>query len=334
MGRIEPGRPTGAGIGGGRPALGLLVLLTLVVGGCRGAEAPECPPGAAGCQCTEPFAARGCAPGLVCLVGLCLGGEVPVPDGYLFTAEALDDEDRIDGILKDRIDLAPGMVVVDIGAGDGFFTRHAARRVSPGGRVWATDIDPAALESIRESIEAAPDRAVLDAAITQRLARTPWDTALEDLPDGSADLVAMFRVFTFQIADHAKNLDYLREIARKVRPGGAPRLPHRLGQLQPLSSLPRAVDAGSGVHRSAPRDPHAGAHPGDGRDLGLGCRERPRPDGPHVPGLHPGLRAGRSVHRTGTGMTLPRHLFSGTRYPCRMAVRTGEEGRTCGDEWS
>ena len=220
MGRIEPGRPTGAGIGGGRPALGLLVLLTLVVGGCRGAEAPECPPGAAGCQCTEPFAARGCAPGLVCLVGLCLGGEVPVPDGYLFTAEALDDEDRIDGILKDRIDLAPGMVVVDIGAGDGFFTRHAARRVSPGGRVWATDIDPAALESIRESIEAAPDRAVLDAAITQRLARTPWDTALEDLPDGSADLVAMFRVFTFQIADHAKNLDYLREIARKVRPGG------------------------------------------------------------------------------------------------------------------
>src|SRR5205823_6080089 len=46
---------------------------------------------------------------------------------------------KIDGVLS-RLSLKPGMVVADIGAGSGLFTRPLAKAVAPGGRVYAVDI--------------------------------------------------------------------------------------------------------------------------------------------------------------------------------------------------
>src|SRR3954470_9702043 len=42
--------------------------------------------------------------------------------------------------VLDALDLHPGDVVADVGAGTGYFSLRIARRVSPGGRVLATDI--------------------------------------------------------------------------------------------------------------------------------------------------------------------------------------------------
>lgn len=42
----------------------------------------------------------------------------------------------------DALELKPGMVVADIGAGSGYYSSRIAKRVGPTGRVYATDIQP------------------------------------------------------------------------------------------------------------------------------------------------------------------------------------------------
>lgn len=42
----------------------------------------------------------------------------------------------------DALDLKPGMVVADIGAGSGYYSSRIAKRIGPTGRVYATDIQP------------------------------------------------------------------------------------------------------------------------------------------------------------------------------------------------
>jgi predicted methyltransferase len=49
--------------------------------------------------------------------------------------------------------LMPGMVVADIGAGTGLFTRLFAKEVGPGGKVFAVDIAPRFIEHIRKTCE-------------------------------------------------------------------------------------------------------------------------------------------------------------------------------------
>ncbi|TDJ79876.1 MAG: methyltransferase domain-containing protein [Planctomycetota bacterium] len=80
-----------------------------------------------------------------------------------FLAEDLDVEEYIerfegesrevavhkDGIV-DRIGIAPGMAVADIGAGTGLFTGLLAKEVGPEGRVFAVDISPVFIDHLRE----------------------------------------------------------------------------------------------------------------------------------------------------------------------------------------
>jgi ubiquinone/menaquinone biosynthesis C-methylase UbiE len=54
--------------------------------------------------------------------------------------------------VMDVVGLKPGMVVGEIGAQIGRFTVHLARRVGPGGRVLANDIDAGALAELRDRV--------------------------------------------------------------------------------------------------------------------------------------------------------------------------------------
>lgn len=49
--------------------------------------------------------------------------------------------------------IRPGATVADVGAGDGFFTSRLARAVGSNGRVFAVDIDDAALERLRRRLQ-------------------------------------------------------------------------------------------------------------------------------------------------------------------------------------
>ena len=85
--------------------------------------------------------------------------------------------------LRHELTLAPGMSVADVGAGRGEMTVALAAEIGPSGRVYATDIDPEALEQIRTRVAAAalrnvtilnPVRAIL---ACPPVAVTPWSCA-------------------------------------------------------------------------------------------------------------------------------------------------------------
>jgi len=57
--------------------------------------------------------------------------------------------------MLDALGLSPGDDVADIGAGIGFHALRMARRVAPGGTVYATDLQPQMLARLRRRAEAA-----------------------------------------------------------------------------------------------------------------------------------------------------------------------------------
>ncbi|MBI4464245.1 MAG: methyltransferase domain-containing protein [Acidobacteria bacterium] len=68
--------------------------------------------------------------------------------------ERLESPDRIAGLKVDEIiqhlGLRPGLVIADIGAGTGVFSRPLAKAVAPNGKVLAVDIDQGLLDYITQ----------------------------------------------------------------------------------------------------------------------------------------------------------------------------------------
>jgi ubiquinone/menaquinone biosynthesis C-methylase UbiE len=71
--------------------------------------------------------------------------------GWLERAEREDEEAPSKAL--DALELKPGMVVADIGAGSGYYSSRIARRVGPAGRVYATDIQPGMIEILERRIK-------------------------------------------------------------------------------------------------------------------------------------------------------------------------------------
>jgi len=74
------------------------------------------------------------------------------PDGREAAVGAFEAEDREDWQMSPQImealGLEPGMMVAEVGAGTGYFTRQIAQRIAPGGTVLAVDIIPEFLEEM------------------------------------------------------------------------------------------------------------------------------------------------------------------------------------------
>jgi ubiquinone/menaquinone biosynthesis C-methylase UbiE len=56
-------------------------------------------------------------------------------------------------VVVERMRLEPGMAVVEIGPGKGSYTLAVAEAVSPGGRVYAVDIQESVVDRLRERVE-------------------------------------------------------------------------------------------------------------------------------------------------------------------------------------
>lgn len=109
-----------------------------------------------------------------------------------------------------RLDIRPGMVVADFGAGSGYFSIPAARKVGENGKVYAIDIQPHAVDLIRS-------RANLEHL---RNIETVW-ADLErpqgsHLPDNAVDFVIVANIL-FQA--EAKS-EVFKEARRVLRTGG------------------------------------------------------------------------------------------------------------------
>jgi SAM-dependent methyltransferase len=85
-----------------------------------------------------------------------------------------------------ELHLQPGMVVADIGAGTGYYSIRIARRILPGGKVLANDIQPEMLRRLKANAEAA------NVANIETILGTESDP---NLPANSVDLVIMVDVY-------------------------------------------------------------------------------------------------------------------------------------------
>ena len=105
------------------------------------------------------------------------------------------------------LDLRPGQVIADIGAGSGYYTVRLADAVGATGRVYATDIQPEMLAIIEGRVR---DRSVRN---IETVRGTETGTGL---PDGALDLALMVDVYH----ELAQPQAFLRSLARALKPNG------------------------------------------------------------------------------------------------------------------
>ncbi len=109
-----------------------------------------------------------------------------------------------------KLGVNDGMRVVDLGAGSGFYSFEAARRVGGSGRVYAVDVQKVLLERLRAT----------GAANGLRNIEVVWGNAEKiggtKLREGIADRVIASNIL-FQIE---KPDEFILEIKRLLKPGG------------------------------------------------------------------------------------------------------------------
>jgi ubiquinone/menaquinone biosynthesis C-methylase UbiE len=108
--------------------------------------------------------------------------------------------------VMDILGLKAGSTVADIGAGSGWFTLRAAKRVGPSGLVYAVDINPEAISYIN-------DRAKREHLENIRAIRGHEDDPL--LPDNSIDSVLLLKTY-HEVAQPVRLLQKLRQA---LKPG-------------------------------------------------------------------------------------------------------------------
>lgn len=111
---------------------------------------------------------------------------------------------QIDRVM-DLLHIVPGKVVADIGAGSGWFTVRAARRVGPAGLVLAEEINPKAIDYIAE-------RARKESLTNVRTVRGTEDDA--KLPVASVDAVLMLKVYH----EIARPVPFMRALRSSLKP--------------------------------------------------------------------------------------------------------------------
>lgn len=122
-------------------------------------------------------------------------------DLSIFESAGRDDRLQIKRVM-DILKIAPGKNVADIGAGSGWFTVRAAKRVGATGTVYAVDINP---ESIQYIDRRAKDESL--ANIKTILNADKSDDPL--LPKASVDAVLLLKTY-HEVSDPIPFLEHLR----------------------------------------------------------------------------------------------------------------------------
>ena len=120
--------------------------------------------------------------------------------------EEREREERTDLLVR-ALQLRPGMVVADIGAGTGYLSRRMAPAVMPGGRILAVDVQPQMVRLLQD--------AVRQSGLQQIEPRLGAEDDVK-LPLASVDLALMVDVYHELAWPH----EVLASIVRALKPGG------------------------------------------------------------------------------------------------------------------
>jgi ubiquinone/menaquinone biosynthesis C-methylase UbiE len=106
---------------------------------------------------------------------------------------------RVDDIFK-AMELRPGAVVADVGAGGGFFTARLSRAVGEAGRVYAVDVSARALGELRGRVS---DEQLSNVVVVEGAADDP------NLPAGTIDAALIVNAY-HEMQDHHAMLTKVR----------------------------------------------------------------------------------------------------------------------------
>ena len=139
-----------------------------------------------------------------------MGRRVALPMGYmhmnwLSRPERIQEENPQE--MLDQLNLKDGLVVCDLGSGDGYHTLQIAPRVGPTGKVMAVDIQPQMLQELsRKLAEKKIDN-------VETVLGELWDPKL---PEKSVDLVLMVDVYH----EFSHPVQMLAALRKALKPNG------------------------------------------------------------------------------------------------------------------
>ena len=117
-----------------------------------------------------------------------------------------DDWQKPAEVVK-SINLKPGDVIADIGAGDGYFTRRFALAVSPGGQALGLEVSSSRVESMREDAES--------------LGLDNYKAVLVDKDDPGLEPGSVDVVFLCNAYHHLQNrVDYFKKTSGGLKKNG------------------------------------------------------------------------------------------------------------------
>jgi predicted methyltransferase len=134
------------------------------------------------------------------VVDLLKSGSTPAePDGR-------DKEQKPDEVIK-LMNVKPGQVIVDIGAGSGYFTRRFAAAVGPAGKAIGVEIDSAMVRSMN--------------ADARRLGLTNYEARLVEPADPLLEARSVDVIFLCDAYHHiSERVAYFANVRRSLKPGG------------------------------------------------------------------------------------------------------------------
>lgn len=159
-------------------------------------------------------------------------------DLSIFEYAGRDRKLHVDRVM-DLLDIAPGKSVADVGAGSGWFTVRAAARVGPSGQVYAEDINPEAIDYIKNR------------AAKENLANVHAILGEENdtkLPPSSVDAVLILKTYH----EFAHPVPLMKRLRASLRPGARIGIIDRNGNGTDHGIMPDIVEhemAQAGYHR-------------------------------------------------------------------------------------
>ena len=117
-----------------------------------------------------------------------------------------DEWQKPDEVVK-SLNLKPGDVIADIGAGNGYFTKRFARAVGPGGKALGLDIVPSKVEYMRKDAE--------------RSGLNNYKALIIKSDDAQLDPGSVDVVFLCNTYHHLENrVDYLKRLSMSLKENG------------------------------------------------------------------------------------------------------------------
>ncbi len=109
--------------------------------------------------------------------------------------------------VVEKLNLKPGDVVADIGAGTGYFTRHFAVAVGPDGKALGLDIEPGMVKYMEED--------------ARKLNLKNYIPLIVKTDDPGLEPASVDVVFLSNTYHHIENrVDYFKNVSKGLKPGG------------------------------------------------------------------------------------------------------------------